>query len=65
MPTHVPINNAGLKNGSTALLEQIRTIDKMRLGKYVGTVDGKTMRRIDHAIAISFGLEYLEGLKNE
>ncbi len=65
LPTHILFTAEGLSKKSLALLEQIRTIDKMRLGKYVGTVDGKTMRRIDHAIAISFGLEYLEGLKNE
>lgn len=47
---------------SMALLEHIRTIDKSRLGRYVSTVDDKTMKQIDHAIVVSFGLEHTEGL---
>ena len=46
-----------------ALLEHIRTIDKSRLGKYVSTVDDKTMKQIDHAIVVSFGLEHTEDIK--
>lgn len=63
LPTHVRFFTDGMKTESMALLEQIRTIDKSRLGRYVGTVDDKTMKRIDRAILISFGLEYLEGLR--
>ena len=62
LPAHVIFTAGGLKKTSMALLEQIRTIDKSRLGSYVGMLDDKTMKRIDHAIAVSFGLEYLEGL---
>lgn len=65
LPTHVIFTADGLKKTSMVLLEQIRTIDKSRLGSYVGMIDDKTMKRIDRAIIVSFGLEYLEGLKNE
>ena len=65
LPTHVIFTADGLKKTSMVLLEQIRTIDKSRLGSYVGMMDDKTMKRIDHAILVSFGLEYLEGLKDQ
>ena len=35
LPTHVKIMAKGLKTESTVLLEQIRTIDKARLGEYI------------------------------
>lgn len=63
LPTHIIFTTDGMKKKSMVLLEQIRTIDKSRLGNYVGTVDNKTMKRIDHGIVVSFGLEYLEGLQ--
>lgn len=61
LPTHIIFKADGMKK-STVLLEHIRTIDKSRLGRYVSTVDDKTMKQIDHAIAVSFGLEQTEGL---
>ena len=45
-----------MKKKSMVLLEQIRTIDKSRLGSFVGTMDDKTMKRIDKSILISFGI---------
>ena len=60
MPTHVPINTAGLKCGSTALLEQIRTIDKSRLEEYVGKINKDTMGKVDHAIIKSLGIKIME-----
>lgn len=63
LPTHVIFKSDCMKKESMVLLEQIRTIDKSRLGRFVGTMDSKTMKRIDKAILISFGLDYLEGLK--
>ncbi len=57
LPTHVDFGRRfGLKEESIALLEQIRTIDRSRLIKYIGKADGKTMRQVDVAIAVSFGL---------
>ena len=62
LPTHVKISADGLKAASTVLLEQIRTIDKSRLGQYVGRTDKDTMGKIDHALIASFGLKYMEAL---
>lgn len=65
LPTHVIFKSDYMKKESMVLLEQIRTIDKSRLGRFVGTMENKTMKRIDKAILISLGLNYLKGLKNE
>jgi len=62
LPTHCPIKaQQGLGRDSLVLMEQIRTIDKMRLKEYIGTLDSDTMSEIDKALAISVGL----GLKME
>lgn len=59
MPTHVsvPDEQPGLNKCSTVLLEQVRTIDKERLKEDIGQMDAETMQCIDHAIAVSFGLD--------
>ena len=62
LPTHVSIRTEGLRCESVALLEQIRTIDKTRLGEYIGRLDKETMGKVDHAIIGSFGLKYMEVL---
>lgn len=58
-PTHVELPGGVciLRDKSTVLLEQVRTIDCDRLKDYVGCLDAETMRDIDHAIAVSFGLD--------
>ena len=58
LPTHIELMgpSVGLTKNSVVLLEQIRTIDKRRLREHMGRVDGEMMRRIDDAIAVSFGL---------
>lgn len=50
LPTHVAIITSGLKTESTVLLEQIRTIDKARLGEYIGRLDSKTLATVDRAM---------------
>ena len=65
LPTHVMFKSDCMRKESMVLLEQIRTIDKSRLGRFVGTMDSKTMKRVDKAILISFGIDYLEMLQNE
>ena len=42
-----------LTDGSIALAEQIRTIDKRRLRSYIGSLDADTMKRVDKIIKIS------------
>jgi len=39
------------------MLEQLRTIDKMRLENYVGRVDEDIMIKIDEALCISVGID--------
>lgn len=56
-PTHIGIPPYfGLPQNSMAMLEQIRTIDKSRLGSYVGCLDNNVMDYIDEALVISVGL---------
>lgn len=56
MPTHILLGTEfGLRESSIVMLEQIRTIDKTRLGQYVGRIDGKTMRYVENAVNISLG----------
>ena len=58
IPTHISIHSGegNITMDSTVLLEQIRTIDKFRLQKYVGSVSDDTMDRVDRAMLISLGL---------
>jgi mRNA interferase MazF len=46
----------GLQNDSLVLLNQIRTVDKQRLGRFWGRLSPETMRQVDRAIEISLGL---------
>jgi mRNA interferase MazF len=57
-PTEVLISppEGGLRTESVALLNQIRSIDKQRLVRRLGTLKPETMNRVDNAILISMGL---------
>ena len=57
MPTHVVLTSDCLTGGSIALLEQLRTIDKLRLGEYIGKLGKEDMRRVEEALLISLGVE--------
>ena len=59
LPTHISLVRPrayGLPKDSVVLLEQIRTLDKKRLREHMGRVDDQVMRKVDNAIAVSFGL---------
>ena len=58
-PTNVIIKkeDSKLKLDSTILLNQIRTIDKKRIIKKIGSLDNFTMNKIDRSIKISLGLD--------
>jgi mRNA interferase MazF len=60
LPTHIDIyaDRVGLAKDSVVLLEQVRTIDKQRLGEKMGHLDDATMTAVDDAMAISFGLRF-------
>jgi mRNA interferase MazF len=46
----------GLHHNSLVLLNQIRTVDKQRLGRFWGRLLPQTMRQVDEAVKISLGL---------
>ena len=58
MPTHIDVSapEVGLAKDSVILLEQIRTIDKQRLKEKMGHLDDNTMKDVNDAIGVSFGL---------
>ena len=57
-PTDVLLSqgSSGLQATSRVLLNQIRTIDKRRLGRAIGQLTPEEMARIDEAIKISLAL---------
>ena len=57
-PTHISLSalSCGLPKDSIILLEQIRTLDKRRLREHMGKLDDAVMKKVDNAIAVSFGL---------
>ena len=58
IPTHYYIDDAedGLELPSIVLLEQLRTVDKRRLGNFIGHLSEKHICGINHALAVSIGL---------
>ncbi len=52
LPTHIIIKNKILLN-SLVMLEQIRTLDKNRLGSCIGNLDCKDMEKVNECIKIS------------
>lgn len=61
LPTHIDVfaNQVGLSKDSVILLEQIRTIDKVRLKEKMGHLDDTTMYQVNSALSVSFGLGIL------
>lgn len=58
LPTHVEIDarKYQIVKNSVVLLEQIRTIDKLRLKELVCRLDQTIMKKVDEAIKVSFEL---------
>ena len=57
LPTHIELDEKyGLSKESVILLEQVRTIDKVRLKEKMGHIDNETMSMVNKAISVSFGL---------
>lgn len=57
LPTYYYIGSEnGLGRPSIVRLEQLRTIDKKRLGRYVGRLNKKQLAELDNALAISLSL---------
>ena len=47
---------AGLVKDSKAKCNQIRTVDKKRLFKYLGSIDSKKMKELEKAVLIHLGI---------
>lgn len=59
IPTHIWLSlTDGFKVNSMVELEQLRTIDKSRLTKYIGQVQKGEQDLIDQALKISVGLGF-------
>lgn len=57
LPVHVPLFGTEiLPKNSMILTEQIRTLDRRRLKKYLGTLDTKIMDQVNEALKISMGV---------
>ena len=57
-PTEVllPTGEGGMRVESVVLLNQIRSVDKRRLVKPLGSLRPPTLRKVDRALSISLGL---------
>ena len=58
LPTHICISGGafGLRDKTLILLEQVRTLDRQRLRRYIGHFGAAVMQQVDAALAISLGL---------
>lgn len=56
-PTHVLLGaQFGLPQESMLMLEQLTTIDKVMLQRYIGTAEDGFMKTVDRALSISVGV---------
>jgi mRNA interferase MazF len=51
---------SGLHKRSAVILNQIRSVDRQRLGTKIGRLPEQSMRRVDEAVKISLGLVKLQ-----
>lgn len=62
LPTHVQISSTN--RPSTALCEQIETVDKERIGNYINEVSQAELKNLEKAMLISLGIQMnLKGTK--
>ena len=65
-PTHVLVDsNPAFEEQSMILLEQIFTIDKSRIERFMGYASKAEMLRIDMALLVSLALNALSGNRSE
>jgi len=58
LPTHarIPSGEGGLWRASTALCEQVRTLEKTRLGRRLGSLGPESMRGVERALQVSLDM---------
>ena len=59
LPTHVTVRSA--PRVSTALCEQVHSVDTQRLGDYCGSCTPQELSAVDMALLISLGLDVMGG----
>ena len=55
LPTHIEIKD-GMRKRSVILLEQIKTIDKQRLGEKICELSDDILEKVNNALKISLGV---------
>lgn len=65
IPTHIELDSLqyNLPKDSVCLLEQIRTLDKQRLGQKVSALNEQKMKEVERAILISLGFFQKENVR--
>ena len=64
LPTHYFIDSEdGLELPSVILMEQVRTIDKHRLGRYIGHLKPRHIEGMNRALAVSIHLKSAAGCR--
>jgi mRNA interferase MazF len=53
---YLPKKDAEIKKNSKILLNQIRSVDKIRLVKKIGKVNPRLMKKVNESLKISLGL---------
>lgn len=63
LPTHVhlPGGTGGLKKPSIVLCEQLRTLEKIRLERYMGRLEAEILKQVELALSISLDMGCPEG----
>ena len=58
LPTHIELSHSKypLTKDSVVLLEQIRTLDKLRLRERIGSLDTLAMQKVNVGLLISLGI---------
>lgn len=52
------VKESGLSKPSKVKSQQIRTVDKSRLVKYIGKINQKDIERVEQAILIHLGIDF-------
>lgn len=63
LPTHAAIaqGEAGLWRDSIALCEQVRTVEKTRLGSRLGSLSPQSLRAVERALQVSLDMACADG----
>lgn len=57
LPTHVPVSEYDpVSRSSSIITEQVRAINKSRMGDFLGRLSDETMQKVDEALRISLAL---------